>query len=182
MPHLPLYPWSWKPFSYLPAWLPWPKWVTKPSCCHWCWLPVSASPGRLSGALGNWLSGLLSPDILRWVLVASFVAMAVWTLIPDKLDEDEQPSQPRYGVFLTTVALFFLAEMGDKTQIATVALAARFDDWLWVVAGTTIGMMLANVPVVFLGERITRLLPMQWVHRICAAIFIVLALTAALWP
>ena len=154
----------------------------KPWPIVWGILAATLANHALAGALGNWLSGLLSPDILRWVLVASFVAMAVWMLIPDKLDEDEQPSQPRYGVFLTTVALFFLAVMGDKTQIATVALAARFDDWLWVVAGTTIGMMLANVPVVFLGERITRLLPMQWVHRICAAIFIVLALTAALWP
>ena len=103
----------------------------KPWPIVWGILAATLANHALAGALGNWLSGLLSPDILRWVLVASFVAMAVWMLIPDKLDEDEQPSQPRYGVFLTTVALFFLAEMGDKTQIATVALAARFDDWLW---------------------------------------------------
>ncbi|MEJ3619997.1 TMEM165/GDT1 family protein [Brachymonas sp. G13] len=155
----------------------------KPWPIVWGILVATLANHAMAGALGNWLSGLLTPEVLRWVLVASFIAMAIWMLIPDKLDDDDQPSEPKYGVFLTTVVLFFLAEMGDKTQIATVALAARFDDfWLWVVAGTTVGMMLANVPVVFLGERITRLVPMHWVHRICAAIFIVLALTAAFWP
>jgi putative Ca2+/H+ antiporter (TMEM165/GDT1 family) len=102
-------------------------------------------------------------------------------LIPDKLDEDDQPKSPKYGVFATTVVLFFLAEMGDKTQIATVALAARYQELTAVVAGTTLGMMLANVPVVFLGERITRLVPLHWVHRICAVIFVGLAVAAVLW-
>ena len=135
-----------------------------------------------AGALGYWITHAIGPETLRWILGISFILMAGWTLIPDKFDEQDARFA-RLGVFGTTLIAFFLAEMGDKTQIATVALAARFDDfWLWVVAGTTVGMMLANVPVVFLGERITRLVPMHWVHRICAAIFIVLALTAAFWP
>ena len=102
-------------------------------------------------------------------------------LIPDRLDEDDQPKSPKYGVFATTVVLFFLAEMGDKTQIATVALAAQYQQLASVVTGTTLGMMIANVPVVFLGERITRLVPLHWVHRICALIFVVLAVAALLW-
>src|SRR6478735_10577440 len=90
----------------------------------------------LAGALGSWVTGALGPDVLRWVLGVSFIAMALWMLIPDKLDEDEAGAGPRYGVFLTTVIAFFLAEMGDKTQVATVMLAAQFNAWAAVVAGT----------------------------------------------
>jgi putative Ca2+/H+ antiporter (TMEM165/GDT1 family) len=97
-------------------------------------------------------------------------------LVPDKLDDDDADVQPKFGVFGTTVIAFFLAEMGDKTQIATVMLAAEYQSWLWVVAGTTLGMMLANAPVVWFGERITRLVPLTWVHRISAAVFVVLGL------
>jgi putative Ca2+/H+ antiporter (TMEM165/GDT1 family) len=135
----------------------------------------------LAGAVGSWVTGALGPDVLRWVLGGSFIAMALWMLIPDKLDEDEAATKPRYGVFVTTVIAFFLAEMGDKTQVATVMLAARFDAWASVVAGTTLGMMLANAPVVWFGERITRKVPIKLVHSIGAVIFLVLGVLA-LWP
>ena len=127
----------------------------------------------LAGAVGAWVTQLLGPQLLRWVLGASFIAMALWMLIPDKLDDDEGGGDaPRWGVFGTTVLAFFLAEMGDKTQIATVMLAARYPDYLvWVVAGTTFGMMLANAPVVWLGERITRRVPIRTVHLVSAALF-----------
>ena len=134
----------------------------------------------LAGALGAWLTQVMGPDLLRWVLGASFIAMAVWMLIPDSFDEEEEGEEPRWGVFGTTVVAFFLAEMGDKTQIATVMLAARFDAYLWVVAGTTLGMMLANVPVVYLGERMTRLVPMRVVHIVSALVFAVLGVLALL--
>ena len=132
----------------------------------------------LAGALGAWVTSALGPDVLRWVLGGSFIAMAIWMLIPDKLDDDEGDKAPRYGVFLTTVVAFFLAEMGDKTQVATVMLAARFDAWAAVVAGTTLGMMIANAPVVWLGERIMRRVPIKLVHTIGAVIFLVLGVLA----
>ena len=134
----------------------------------------------LAGALGAWLTQALGPEHLRWVLGASFIAMAVWMLIPDSIDEEEEDQEPRWGVFGTTVVAFFLAEIGDKTQIATVMLAARFDAYFWVVAGTTLGMMLANVPVVYLGERMTRLVPMRVVHIVSALVFAVLGALALL--
>ena len=153
----------------------------KPWPIVWGILAATLVNHAMAGAVGSFITTLLAPEVLRWVLTASFLAMAVWMLIPDKLDEDDQPKSPKYGVFATTVVLFFLAEMGDKTQIATVALAARYQELTAVVAGTTLGMMLANVPVVFLGERITRLVPLHWVHRICAVIFVGLAVAAVLW-
>ena len=137
----------------------------------------------LAGALGAWVTTLLSPQTLRWILGASFIAMAVWMLIPDKLDADTADRRlPRFGVFGTTAMLFFLAEMGDKTQIATVMLAARYDAWFWVVLGTTLGMMLANAPVVWLGARVTLLLPLRVVHVVSALIFAALGLLALLIP
>ncbi len=134
----------------------------------------------LAGAVGAWVTTFMGPQVLRWVLGACFLAMAIWMLIPDKLDEDETASVSRWGVFGTTLVAFFLAEMGDKTQIATVVLAAKYNAYLWVVAGTTLGMMLANAPVVWLGERITRLVPLRIVHMVSAAIFLVLG-ALALW-
>ena len=134
----------------------------------------------MAGALGAWVTAQLSPQILRWVLAASFVAMAAWMLIPDKLDDKAADSAPRFGVFGTTVVLFFLAEMGDKTQIATVMLAAKYNHYFAVVAGTTVGMLLADAPVVWLGERVTRLLPLRVVHITSAIIFAVLGLLALL--
>ncbi|HYW55490.1 MAG TPA: TMEM165/GDT1 family protein [Polaromonas sp.] len=133
----------------------------------------------LAGALGAWLTALISPQTLRWILGATFLAMAIWMLIPDKLDSDAAERQaPRFGVFGTTALLFFLAEMGDKTQIATVMLAARYEAWFAVVAGTTLGMMLANAPVVWLGERVTRLVPLRVVHVVSALIFAGLGVAA----
>jgi putative Ca2+/H+ antiporter (TMEM165/GDT1 family) len=120
----------------------------------------------------------MGPDVLRWVLGASFIAMAVWMLIPDKWDDEEGDSAPRMGVFLTTVVVFFLAEMGDKTQIATVMLAAHYNAWFAVVAGTTLGMMLANAPVVWFGDAITKRVPLRLVHLISAGIFAVLGVIA----
>jgi putative Ca2+/H+ antiporter (TMEM165/GDT1 family) len=132
----------------------------------------------LAGAVGSWVTTFMGPDVLRWVLGASFIAMAVWMLIPDKLDDEEGESAPRMGVFLTTVVVFFLAEMGDKTQIATVMLAAQYNAWFAVVAGTTLGMMLANAPVVWFGDAITKRVPLRLVHLISAGIFAVLGVIA----
>jgi putative Ca2+/H+ antiporter (TMEM165/GDT1 family) len=106
--------------------------------------------------------------------------MAVWMLIPDKLDDEDGNDAPRMGVFLTTVVAFFLAEMGDKTQIATVMLAAQYQAWFAVVAGTTLGMMLANAPVVWLGDAITRRVPLRLVHTVSAVIFAALGAVALL--
>ncbi len=126
-----------------------------------------------AGAVGAWVTTLLGPQTLRWVLGVSFIAMAVWTLIPDKFDE-EDAKLARFGVFGTTLIAFFLAEMGDKTQIATIALAAQYNALFAVVAGTTLGMMLANVPAVLFGDRIASRMPVRLVHGIAAAIFAVL--------
>ncbi len=124
-----------------------------------------------AAAVGTWLTTLMGPHTLRWVLGLSFIAMAVWTLIPDKLDEDDA-KLPRFGVFGATLVAFFLAEMGDKTQVATVALAAQYQAMIAVVAGTTLGMMIANVPAVLLGDRIAARMPVKLVHGIAAAIFL----------
>ena len=132
----------------------------------------------LAGAVGNYITRWLGPEVLRWILGGSFIAMAIWVLIPDKLDDDEAGKSSHFGVFGTTVIAFFLAEMGDKTQVATVMLAARYNVWLPVVLGTTLGMMLANAPVVFLGERIMRRVPIKLVHGISAVIFLVLGVAA----
>ncbi|WP_303787107.1 TMEM165/GDT1 family protein [Azovibrio restrictus] len=128
----------------------------------------------LAGAVGSWLTALMGPDTLRWVLGISFILMAGWMLIPDKLDEEEADVSLRFGVFGTTLIVFFLAEMGDKTQVATVALAARYVDFFMVVAGTTVGMMIANVPAVLVGDKLAAKLPVRLVHGIAALIFAVL--------
>jgi putative Ca2+/H+ antiporter (TMEM165/GDT1 family) len=133
-----------------------------------------------AGAVGGWVAAMLGPQVLRWVIGLSFLAMAVWMLVPDKIDDDEMGHSSRLGVFGATVVAFFLAEMGDKTQIATVALAARYADVVQVVLGTTLGMMLANVPAVFLGEKIAQKVSMRWVHGIAAALFAVLGVLTLL--
>ena len=133
----------------------------------------------LAGAVGSWVTTVLGPDVLRWVLGASFIAMAVWMLIPDKLDDGDTPSgTSQWGVFGTTLIAFFLAEMGDKTQIATVALAAQYQQWAAVVAGTTLGMMIANAPVVWFGDRLVKKVPIRVVRLISALIFAVLGVLA----
>lgn len=134
----------------------------------------------LAGAAGAWIMAVVGPDVMRWVLGLSFLGMAVWTLIPDRLDEDEARPRARLGVFAATLVAFFLAEMGDKTQFATVALGAQYTPLWAVVLGTTLGMMLANAPAVWLGERLTRRVPMVLLHRIAAGIFAVLG-ALALW-
>ena len=121
----------------------------------------------------------MSPDTLRWVLGISFIAMGAWILVPDKMD-DEEASLTRFGVFGTTLVAFFLAEMGDKTQIATVALAAKYHAYFQVVAGTTLGMLLANVPAVVLGDRLAGRMPVKLVHRIAAALFALLGVATLL--
>ncbi|MBM7060151.1 TMEM165/GDT1 family protein [Pseudomonas sp. UL073] len=132
-----------------------------------------------AGAVGAFVANLLGAATLSWILAASFAAVALWTLIPDKIDEDEEASRlKRYGPFLTTLIAFFLAEMGDKTQVATVMLAAQYTDLTMVVIGTTLGMMLANVPVVLAGNFAAERLPLTLIHRIAAAAFAVLALYA----
>ena len=134
----------------------------------------------LAGAVGQWLHGVIAPNLLRWVLGLGFIAMAGWMLIPDKLDESETTTAPRLGVFGATVVAFFLAEMGDKTQVATVALAAQYQAMIAVVAGTTLGMMLANVPAVLLGHQFAHRIPVKWVHAAAAAILLALGVATLL--
>ena len=133
-----------------------------------------------AAAIGVWLEDLLAPHVLRWVLIASFVAMAVWTLIPDKLEDDAATQSSRGGAFLTTLTMFFIAEIGDKTQLATTALAARYDAILIVTAASTLGLMLANVPVVFLGKALMRRLPLTLARYLAASAFLLLALVLLL--
>jgi putative Ca2+/H+ antiporter (TMEM165/GDT1 family) len=133
----------------------------------------------VAGLLGSWITTLISPETLRWVLGVSFLAMALWTLIPDKFDENDA-KLARFGVFNTTLIAFFLAEMGDKTQVATVALAAQYQAVVQVVAGTTLGMMIANVPAVLLGDRVAERLPVRTVHFIAAALFAILGVATLL--
>lgn len=132
-----------------------------------------------AGAVGAFITTLLSPEALRWILGVSFIAMAIWTLIPDTLDEDDA-TLAHYGIFTTTVIAFFLAEMGDKTQVATIALAAQYQSLWLVVAGTTLGMMIANVPAVLLGNRIAERMPVRLVHGVAAFIFAVLGVATLL--
>ncbi len=134
----------------------------------------------LAGALGAWITANVTPDIMRWVLGASFIGMAVWTLIPDKIEEEETLVAQRFGVFGATLITFFLAEMGDKTQIATVALAAHYASPLLVVIGTTLGMLIADVPAVFVGDKLAAKIPMKLVHSIAAAIFALLGIATLL--
>ena len=128
----------------------------------------------LAGALGAWITTVVSPTVLRWVLGLSFVAMAAWTLIPDKIEEQESSAAGRFGVFGATLISFFLVEIGDKTQLATVALAAHYGTPVLVVIGTTLGMLVADVPAVIVGNRLSARIPMRLVHSIAAAIFLVL--------
>ncbi|MBL8337632.1 MAG: TMEM165/GDT1 family protein [Rhodoferax sp.] len=134
----------------------------------------------LAGALGAWITSTVSPDILRWILGASFLGMAVWTLIPDKIEEEETQIAHRLGVFGATFVTFFLAEMGDKTQIATIAMAAHYASPLLVVIGTTLGMLIADVPAVFVGDRLANRIPMKLVHGIAAALFAALGVATLL--
>ena len=134
----------------------------------------------LAGALGAWITTTISPEMLRWILGASFIGMAIWTLIPDKIEEEETQIASKLGVFGATLVTFFLAEMGDKTQIATVAMAAHYPNPVLVVIGTTLGMLLADVPAVFVGDKLASKIPMKLVHSIAAAIFAALGVATLL--
>ncbi|CAM5793943.1 MAG: TMEM165/GDT1 family protein [Burkholderiales bacterium] len=134
----------------------------------------------LAGALGAWITASVSPGVLRWVLGLSFLGMAVWTLIPDKIEDEESQVAQHLGVFGATLVTFFLAEMGDKTQIATVALAAHYATPLLVVLGTTLGMLIADVPAVFVGDKLAARIPMKLVHSIAAVIFVLLGIATLL--
>jgi Ca2+/H+ antiporter, TMEM165/GDT1 family len=134
----------------------------------------------LAGALGAWITTSVSPEILRWVLGLSFIGMAAWTMIPDKIEEEETRVATRFGIFGATLITFFLAEMGDKTQMATVALAAHYGAPLMVVIGTTLGMLIADVPAVFVGDKLAQKIPMRLVHSIAAAIFALLGVATLL--
>ena len=133
-----------------------------------------------AGALGAWITTLLSPNTLGWILGISFIAMAIWTLKPDEIEEDEAKIAGRFGVFGATTITFFLAEMGDKTQIATVALAANYSTVILVVIGTTLGMMIADVPAVFIGTKFAQKVSMKLVHGIAAAVFAILGIITLL--
>jgi putative Ca2+/H+ antiporter (TMEM165/GDT1 family) len=133
-----------------------------------------------AGALGAWITTILTPTALGWILGISFIAMAVWILIPDKIEEDEASIAGKLGVFGATTITFFLAEMGDKTQIATVALAAHYSSVILVVVGTTLGMMIADVPAVFIGTKFAQKVSMKLVHGIAAAVFAVLGIITLL--
>jgi putative Ca2+/H+ antiporter (TMEM165/GDT1 family) len=134
----------------------------------------------LAGALGVWITLNVSPDVLRWVLGGSFIGMAIWTLIPDKIEEEQTFAAQRFGIFGATSITFFLAEMGDKTQIATIAMTAHYAAPLMVVIGTTLGMLIADVPAVLAGEKLANRIPMRLVHSIAAAIFAALGIATLL--
>jgi putative Ca2+/H+ antiporter (TMEM165/GDT1 family) len=134
----------------------------------------------LAGALGAWITATVSPGVLRWVLGLSFIGMAIWTLIPDKIEEEKTQIAQKFGVFGATLITFFLAEMGDKTQIATVAMAAHYAAPVTVVMGTTLGMLIADVPAVFIGDKLAARLPMKLVHSVAAAIFALLGIATLL--
>ena len=130
----------------------------------------------LAGALGAWITATVSPEVMRWALGLSFIGMGIWTMIPDKIEKEETKIATKFGVFGATLITFFLAEMGDKTQIATVALAAHYAAPLMVVIGTTLGMLIADVPAVFMGDKLASNIPMKLVHSIAAGIFAILGL------
>ena len=133
--------------------------------------------------LGHWLTTLVSPDVMRWILGLSFLGIGFWLLVPDHIDDaaGSKVADKAFQVFMLTVGLFFLAEMGDKTQIATIALGARYNDVFSVTAGTTLGMMLANAPAVWIGQKFTKRMPIKWVHAVAAITFIAIGLATLIW-
>jgi putative Ca2+/H+ antiporter (TMEM165/GDT1 family) len=136
----------------------------------------------LAALVGVAVTDFLTPEVLKWVLGLGFLAMAGWMLVPDKLDDDEgEPRASKYGPFLATLVTFFIVEIGDKTQVATVALAAEFQSLLLVTLGTTLGMMLANVPVVLIGDKAGAKIPLGFVRAASALLFAVLGVAALLW-
>ena len=154
-----------------------------------CALPIIAGifvATVLNHAAAAWIGRLigdgLNPEMLRLILGVSFLAMAVWMLFPDKIDDEQPKNAYRGSAFFTTLILFFLVEIGDKTQLATAALAMRYDALFQVVCGTTAGMLLADAPAVWLSEKMLRRINMNWLHRISAMIFIALAAATLFYP
>ena len=133
--------------------------------------------------LGHWLMTLVSPDVMRWILGLSFLGIGLWLLVPDHIDDaaESKVVDRALQVFILTVVLFFLAEMGDKTQIATIALGAKYEDVVAVTMGTTLGMILANAPAVWLGQKFTKRMPIKWVHGVAALTFIAIGVVTLLW-
>ncbi|QWD95119.1 TMEM165/GDT1 family protein [Polynucleobacter sp. MG-Unter2-18] len=133
--------------------------------------------------LGHWLTTFMSPDLLKWILGLSFLGIGLWLLVPDHIDDaaGSKVADRAFQVFMLTVGLFFLAEMGDKTQIATIALGAKYPDVFSVTVGTTLGMMLANAPAVWVGQKFTNRMPIQWVHAVAAITFIAIGIATLIW-
>ena len=133
--------------------------------------------------LGHWLTTLISPDAMRWILGGCFLGIGLWLLVPDHIDDaaDSKVADRALQVFFLTVVLFFLAEMGDKTQIATIALGAKYSDVFTVTVGTTLGMMLANAPAVWIGQKFTKRMPIKWVHAVAAVTFIAIGIATLMW-
>ena len=133
--------------------------------------------------LGHWLTTFLSPDLLKWILGLSFLGIGLWLLVPDHIDDaaGSKVADKAFQVFILTVGLFFLAEMGDKTQIATIALGAKYTDVVSVTIGTTLGMMLANAPAVWIGQKFTKRMPIKWVHAVAAVTFIAIGVATLVW-
>ncbi|HEX7339195.1 MAG TPA: TMEM165/GDT1 family protein [Rhodanobacteraceae bacterium] len=133
----------------------------------------------LAGVVGELIARWLTPNVVHWVVVVSLAAMALWTLVPDKMDDDEKPKGAGHGIVIATMVTFFLAEMGDKTQVATMVLAAQYHPLWEVIAGTTTGMLIADVPVVWLGARFAHKLPLKATRWAAAALFAALAIWIA---
>jgi len=133
--------------------------------------------------LGHWLTTFMSPDLLKWILGLSFLGIGLWLLVPDHIDDaaGSKVADKAFQVFILTVGLFFLAEMGDKTQIATIALGAKYTDVFSVTVGTTLGMMLANAPAVWIGQKFTKRMPIKWVHAVAAITFIAIGIATLIW-
>ena len=133
--------------------------------------------------LGHWLTTFMSPDLLKWILGLSFLGIGLWLLVPDHIDDaaGSKVADRAFQVFMLTVGLFFLAEMGDKTQIATIALGAKYSDVFSVTVGTTLGMMLANAPAVWIGQKFTKRMPIRWVHAVAAVTFIAIGIATLVW-
>ena len=133
--------------------------------------------------LGHWLTTFVSPDLLKWILGLSFLGIGLWLLVPDHIDDaaGSTVADRAFQVFILTIGLFFLAEMGDKTQIATIALGAKYSDVFSVIVGTTLGMMLANAPAVWIGQKFTKRMPIKWVHAVAAVTFIAIGIATLIW-
>jgi putative Ca2+/H+ antiporter (TMEM165/GDT1 family) len=145
--------------------------------------PATIANHACAALLGHWLTTFMSPDLLKWILGLSFLGIGLWLLVPDHIDDaaGSKVADRAFQVFMLTLGLFFLAEMGDKTQIATIALGAKYSDVFSVTIGTTLGMMLANAPAVWIGQKFTQRMPIKWVHAVAAVTFIAIGIATLIW-